>query len=73
MLVIPSRGGDSSLKEAKGADFQEPYLRFAFGFVGITDITFINAEPMGMGEELQRKAITASQEKAKSWLPEKET
>ena len=65
MLVITSRGGDYSLKEAKGADFQEPYLRFAFGFVGITDITFINAEPMGMGEELQRKAITASQEKAK--------
>ena len=29
------------------ADFQEPYLRFILGFVGITDVTFIHAESQG--------------------------
>ncbi|HCE41982.1 MAG TPA: ACP phosphodiesterase [Lentisphaeria bacterium] len=66
MVVISSRGGDYSSAEAKKADFQEPYLRFVFGFCGITDIEFINAEPMNMGEELQKKSIAASQDKAKA-------
>jgi len=66
MVVITSRGGDYSSGEAKKADFQEPYLRFAFGFTGITDITFINAEQMAFGDELQKKSIMAAQEKAKA-------
>lgn len=66
MFVITSRGGDYSSEPAKKADFQEPYLRFIFGFAGISDVTFINAEPMSMGPELQQKAILAAQEKAKA-------
>ncbi|HBC89339.1 MAG TPA: ACP phosphodiesterase [Lentisphaeria bacterium] len=66
MVVITSRGGDYSSAEGKKMDFQEPYLRSAFGFVGITDITFINAEQMAYGEELQKKSIIASQEKART-------
>ena len=59
MIVITSRGGDYS----KGSpfhsyDFQEPYLRAVFGFVGLTDITFINAQPMdALGQEVQDKKI----------------
>jgi len=47
MYCITSRGNDYS--EGTGMnqfDFQEPYLRSIFGFTGITDISFINAQPM---------------------------
>lgn len=64
MIVITSRGGDYS-GEMKNADFQEPYLRFAFGFVGITDINFVIAQPMDMGQELQQQGIKEAKEKAK--------
>jgi FMN-dependent NADH-azoreductase len=59
MVVITSRGGDygpdSTFREY---DFQEPYLRTVFGFVGIEDITFINAQPMdAMGPEVQEQKV----------------
>jgi len=59
MAVITSRGGDYSPESPYHTyDFQEPYLRAIFGFVGITDITFINAQPMdAMGPDLQSKKI----------------
>ena len=58
MLVITSRGGDYGPESPFHAyDFQEPYLRAIFGFVGITDMTFIHAQPMDMGAELQNKKI----------------
>ncbi|MBU1998992.1 MAG: NAD(P)H-dependent oxidoreductase [Candidatus Omnitrophica bacterium] len=62
MVVVTSRGGDYS-DAMRSADFQEPYLRFVFGFVGITDITFINAQPMdALGLQIQAERI----EEAKS-------
>ncbi|MFA5117285.1 MAG: NAD(P)H-dependent oxidoreductase [Candidatus Omnitrophota bacterium] len=64
MAVITSRGGDYS-EAMKSADFQEPYLRFVFGFVGIKDVVFINAQPMDMGEPLEAQKISAAQEAAK--------
>lgn len=58
MAVITSRGGDYGPDSPFHAyDFQEPYLRAIFGFVGITEITFINAQPMDMGAEVQNKKI----------------
>lgn len=59
MVVITSRGGDYSPDSPfKDYDFQEPYLRTIFGFVGIEDITFINAQPMdAMGPEVQKQKV----------------
>jgi len=59
MVVITSRGGDYSPGTPFHAyDLQEPYLKTVFGFVGITDITFIHAQPMdAMGPEIQKKKI----------------
>ncbi|MEK6563449.1 MAG: NAD(P)H-dependent oxidoreductase [Candidatus Omnitrophota bacterium] len=59
MAVITSRGGDYSPGSAFNSyDFQEPYLRAVFGFVGISDITFINAQPMdALGVEAQNEKI----------------
>jgi len=66
MVIITSRGGDYSNPEAKGYDLQEPYLRTVFGFVGISDIIFINAQPMdAMGPEVQQKKIKEAQKLAK--------
>lgn len=60
MIVITSRGGDYSTPKDKPFDFQEPYLRGIFGFVGITDITFINAQPMDTGEETQKQKLESA-------------
>jgi FMN-dependent NADH-azoreductase len=48
VFVITSRAGVYGPgSPMKGADFQEPYLRFILGFIGITDVTFIHAESQG--------------------------
>lgn len=67
MVVITSRGGDYSPNSPFHAyDFQEPYLRAIFGFVGITDITFINAQPMdALGESVQEEKIKEAKDLAK--------
>lgn len=67
MAVITSRGGDySESSPFRAFDFQEPYLRAIFGFVGITDITFINAQPMdALGAGVQKEKIQAAQELAR--------
>ena len=59
MIVITSRGGDYGPGSPfTSYDFQEPYLRAVFGFVGINDITFINAQPMdALGVEVQNEKI----------------
>ena len=64
MVVVTSRGGDySSESPFRPFDFQEPYLRTVFGFVGISDICFINAQPMNaLGEEIQREKISQAQD-----------
>ncbi|NQT22042.1 MAG: NAD(P)H-dependent oxidoreductase [Candidatus Omnitrophica bacterium] len=62
MVIITSRGGDYSTADTRGFDLQEPYLRTIFSFVGITDITFINAQPMdAMGDEVQHQKIEEAQ------------
>jgi len=64
MAVIASRGGEYLSEPMKKLDFQEPYLRSAFGFVGITDIEFIIAQPMDMGLETQQIKIKEAREQA---------
>jgi FMN-dependent NADH-azoreductase len=61
MICVTTRGGDYSEKSPFHAyDFQEPYLRAIFGFVGITDMHFINAQPMDVTPELRKAAIIAA-------------
>lgn len=67
MFIVTSRGGDYGAESPfHSYDYQEPYLRAIFGFVGITDITFINAQPMdAMGQDVQKKKIEEAQEDAR--------
>lgn len=62
MLIVTSRGGDyGSEGPSRNYDLQEPYLRTVFGFIGLTDITFINAQPMdALGPEVQRQKLEAA-------------
>lgn len=41
-------------------DFQEPYLRAVFGFIGITDIRIVRAEGVALGEDSRDKALAAA-------------
>jgi FMN-dependent NADH-azoreductase len=67
MLCVTSRGGDYSPDTYMHAyDFQEPYLRAIFGLVGITDMTFLNAQPMDITPELREIAVAAAIEEARA-------
>ncbi len=45
VIVITARGGAYEKGTPTEAfDFQEPYLRHIFGFIGLTDVTFVHAE-----------------------------
>ncbi|MBW4669981.1 MAG: FMN-dependent NADH-azoreductase [Cyanomargarita calcarea GSE-NOS-MK-12-04C] len=63
MLVITARGGSFSAGTPAAAyDFQEPFLRTAFGFLGITDITFINVENLATGDEVREQSLTKAKQ-----------
>lgn len=67
MIVITSRGGAYG-GEMQGFDHQEPYLRMIFGFIGFKEIDFIRAEPMDMGEDLQKQKIEEAKEAAERYV-----
>lgn len=64
MIVISSSGGEYRSKEMQPFDFVEPYLRKIFGFVGITDITFVKAESMDMGKQIRETNIEKAKKEA---------
>lgn len=57
VIIASSRGGIYSSGPAAAMDFQEPYLRAAFAFIGITDVEFVRAEGVAMGEESRDAAL----------------
>ena len=61
VIVVVSRGGfytgDSPFK---GMDFQEPYLRAVLGFLGITDVSFVQVEGQGIGPDVAAKGLAAA-------------
>ena len=77
MIVVMSSGGDYAPDSMRPFDFVEPYLRAIFGFVGITDITFLRAGGMDVSPDSkkagQKGAIAAANELARggAWRPER--
>jgi FMN-dependent NADH-azoreductase len=57
VIVIESRGGLYSEGPAQSIDFQEPYLRHLFAFIGITDVTFVRAEKIGFGPDARAASL----------------
>src|SRR5277367_7124749 len=66
-LFITSSGGAYLPGTPMAAfNFQEPYLRVIFGFIGLTDLQFIAADSMNQGDD----AAKLAREKAESALKE---
>jgi len=78
MVCVTARGGDYSPNSPLHAyDFQEPYLRAIFGFIGITDIEFIAVQPTDISalrEAAFASAMAQAQSLAESprWSPDAE-
>lgn len=66
MIVIVSCGGDyRENSPVKNMNFIEPYLRSIFGLAGITDITFIYAQPMdALGPGVGKEKVEAAKKEA---------
>ncbi|MEW9583829.1 FMN-dependent NADH-azoreductase [Paraburkholderia sp. DGU8] len=63
LVIASSRGGVySEGSPAAAFDHQETYLKAAFGFLGIIDITFIRAEGVAMGPDARNGAIASAKE-----------
>ncbi|GAA0888549.1 FMN-dependent NADH-azoreductase [Rhodanobacter soli] len=61
VIVASSRGGFYGKDTPAAAmDFQEPYLRAAFAFIGITDIEFVRAEGIAIGDEQKAAALKSA-------------
>lgn len=68
MVVVTSRGGDYGSPEARKLDFQEPYLKAIFNLIGITDITFVNSQPMdALGPQVRDRKVEAACATARNW------
>jgi FMN-dependent NADH-azoreductase len=62
VIVVTARGGAYGKgTPAEKFDFQEPYLRHIFGFIGLTDVTFIHAENQAREEAGPRLAAAAEE------------
>lgn len=57
VYVMSARGG---VYAGSNADVQSKYLRTILGFLGMTDIEFVYAEGLAMGEESKSKAVQAA-------------
>ena len=61
VVIASSRGGVYSTSDTMRAlDHQESFLRTVLGFMGVTDVTVIRAEGVGMGPEARAKALDAA-------------
>ena len=57
VILASTRGG---FHQQSGADFQEPYLRYLFGFFGITDVDIVRAEGLAVSPEQRIEGMAAA-------------
>ena len=55
VTVVAARGG---LYAGTENDTVTPYIKLFFGFVGITDLSFVFAEGLNMGDDVKEKAMS---------------
>jgi FMN-dependent NADH-azoreductase len=61
VIVVSTRGGIYSTSDAgQAAEHQESYLKVVFGFFGISDVRFVRAEGLAMGEQFKAQALEAA-------------
>lgn len=75
-LFITARGGYYQEGPTPEFDQQEPYLRKAFQFIGVDDVTFVHAEGTAMGDAARRGALDKAEARlddiAATWLRAKQ-
>jgi FMN-dependent NADH-azoreductase len=59
VIVASTRGGAYAAMPAM--DHQESYLRTVFGFLGITDLRFVRAEGMAMGDVAKAAGLASAE------------
>jgi FMN-dependent NADH-azoreductase len=63
LVIASSRGGIYSADSPAAVfDHQETYLKAAFGFLGITDVTVIRAEGVAMGPDARSVAFASAKQ-----------
>lgn len=55
VIAVVSQGG--AYGAGSPADFQVPYLRHMLRFVGLTDVTVVQADRQGLGGEIAEKSV----------------
>lgn len=61
VIVASTRGGMYSTSEGgRAMEHQESYLQTVFGFLGITDVRFVRAEGLAMGETQKADALAGA-------------
>jgi len=61
VIVASSRGGSYSTTEAgRALEHQESYLQTVLGFIGITDVRFVRAEGLAMGDAARAQALSSA-------------
>ncbi|WP_460735403.1 FMN-dependent NADH-azoreductase [Lysobacter tyrosinilyticus] len=61
VVIASTRGGIYASDTPMAAmDHHETYLRSVFGFLGVTDLQFIRAEGLAMGDESRARALKAA-------------
>lgn len=60
VYLVEARGGVYSDGPSKPFDFQEPYLKHLFSFVGLTDIETIAVEGVAYGPDVAEKAVAGA-------------
>ena len=61
VIIASSRGGVYSTSEGgRAMEHQESYLQTVLGFFGITDVRFVRAEGIGMGDEAKAAALASA-------------
>lgn len=61
VIIVSARGLVYSEGPYKVMDYQETYLKAVLGFIGLTDVSFIRAEGVAMGEDAARKAMQSAE------------
>jgi FMN-dependent NADH-azoreductase len=61
VIVASTRGGAYSANPALAfLDHQESYLQALFGFLGVTDVRFVRAEGVAMGDAAKAQALASA-------------
>jgi FMN-dependent NADH-azoreductase len=69
VFIVTATGGVYSEGPSQAYDFLGTYLRSVLGFIGMTDITFVRAEGLAMGEAALADSLAKSRTALNDLLP----